>query len=71
VIVGLRSHALDRHPIEIDRDTFVKRTLAMELVELDEQQQAFREKALNAYAVLDRIASSIKPDEPNDLDSRN
>ena len=38
--------ALDRHPIELDRDTFLKRTLAMELVELDELQQAFRDKAL-------------------------
>ena len=38
--------ALDRHPIELDRDTYLKRTLAMELVELDELQQAFREKAL-------------------------
>src|SRR5262245_14774100 len=38
--------ALDRHPIELDRDTFLKRTLAMELVELDELQQVFREKAL-------------------------
>jgi hypothetical protein len=38
--------ALDRHPIEINRDLFLKRTLAMELVELDELQQAFREKAL-------------------------
>jgi len=38
--------ALDRHPIELDRDTFLKRTLAMELVELDELAQAFREKAL-------------------------
>src|SRR5262245_53607415 len=38
--------ALDHHPIELDRDTFLKRTLAMELVELDELQAAFREKAL-------------------------
>jgi hypothetical protein len=38
--------ALDRHPIELDRDTFLKRALAMELVELDELQAAFREKAL-------------------------
>src|SRR5215469_17494125 len=37
--------ALDHHPIELDRDTFLKRTLAMELMELDELQQAFREKA--------------------------
>jgi hypothetical protein len=38
--------ALDRHPIELNRDTFLKRMLAMELVELDELQQAFRDKAL-------------------------
>ena len=38
--------ALDHHPIEPDRDTFLKRTLAMELVELGGLQQAFREKAL-------------------------
>jgi hypothetical protein len=38
--------ALNRHPIELDRDRFLKRTLAMELVELDELQQAFRGKAL-------------------------
>src|SRR5215831_11632633 len=38
--------ALDHHPIELNRDTFLKRTLAMELVELDELQQAFRDKAL-------------------------
>jgi hypothetical protein len=38
--------ALDHHPIELDRDRFLKRTLAMELVELDELQQAFRDKAL-------------------------
>jgi hypothetical protein len=38
--------ALDHHPIELDRDTFLKRTLAMELVELDELQAAFREKAI-------------------------
>jgi hypothetical protein len=35
-----RVAALDHHPIELDRDTFLKRTLAMELVELDELQQA-------------------------------
>jgi hypothetical protein len=38
--------ALDRHPIEVDRDTFLRRTLAMELVELDELAQAFRDLAL-------------------------
>jgi hypothetical protein len=38
--------ALDRHPIELDRDRFLKRALAMELVELDELRHAFRDKAL-------------------------
>jgi hypothetical protein len=27
--------ALDHYPVELDRDTFLKRTLAMELVELE------------------------------------
>ena len=44
--------ALDHHPIELDRDTFLKRTLAMELVELDELQQAFRNKALEDQDVV-------------------
>jgi DNA-binding transcriptional MerR regulator len=43
--------ALDHHPIEIDRDTFLKRTLAMELLELDELQLAFRERALKGHDV--------------------
>ena len=38
--------AVDRHPIELDRDQFLRRTLAMELIELDRLQQAFRDKAL-------------------------
>jgi len=38
--------ALDRHPIELDRDQFLRRTLALELIELDALQQAFRAKAL-------------------------
>jgi len=33
--------ALDHHPIELDRDTFLKRTLAMELVELNELAAGF------------------------------
>jgi hypothetical protein len=37
---------LDHHPIEIDRDKFLKRTLALELLRLDEIEEAFREKAL-------------------------
>jgi hypothetical protein len=35
--------ALDRHPIELDRDQFLRRTLAPELIELDRLQQAFRQ----------------------------
>src|SRR5262249_45340668 len=37
--------ALDRHPIELDRDQFLRRTLALELIELDALQQAFHAKA--------------------------
>lgn len=53
--------APDHHPIELDRDTFFKRTLAMELVKLDELQQAFRAKALDdqdiaAWTLLIKIA---------------
>jgi hypothetical protein len=52
--------ALDQHPIETDRDRFLKRTLAMELVELDELQAAFRAKALKdrdaaAAAILIKV----------------
>src|SRR5215813_4679422 len=38
--------ALDRHPIELDRDRFLKRTLAMELMRLDQLEMAFEGKAL-------------------------
>lgn len=38
--------ALDRHPIEVDRDTYLKRQLALELVRLDELERAFEAKAL-------------------------
>ena len=40
------NEVLDRHPIELDRDTYLKRTLALELLRLDELEEAFREKAL-------------------------
>src|SRR5262252_10449253 len=40
--------ALDKHPIELDRDQFLRRTLALELIELDQLQQAFRDKALES-----------------------
>jgi hypothetical protein len=38
--------ALDRHPIELDRDTYLKRTLALELMRLDQLEMAFESKAL-------------------------
>ncbi len=37
---------LDRHPIEIDRDKYLKRALAMQLLQLDELEVAFRDKAI-------------------------
>ena len=37
---------LDHHPIEIDRDKYLKRTLALELLRLDELEEAFRDKAI-------------------------
>lgn len=40
------NEVLDRHPVELDRDTYLKRTLALELLRLDELEEAFREKAL-------------------------
>ena len=40
------NEVLDRHPIALDRDTYLKRTLALELLRLDELEEAFREKAL-------------------------
>jgi len=49
-------HALlDRHPIEVDRDKYLKRALAMQLLQLDELEVAFRDKA-----IVDRdVASGI------------
>src|SRR5262249_10216765 len=37
---------LDRHPIEVDRDKHLKRALAMQLLQLDELEVAFRDKAI-------------------------
>jgi hypothetical protein len=37
---------LDRHPIELDRDRYLKRQLAMQLLQLDELEVAFRDKAI-------------------------
>jgi hypothetical protein len=38
--------ALDYHPIERDRDTYLKRTLALELMRLDQLEMAFEGKAI-------------------------
>jgi hypothetical protein len=37
---------LDCHPIEVDRDRFLKRTLALQLLQLDEIEEAFHDKAI-------------------------
>jgi DNA-binding transcriptional MerR regulator len=37
---------LDHHPIETNRDQYLKRALALELLHLDEIVEAFRDKAL-------------------------
>jgi DNA-binding transcriptional MerR regulator len=37
---------LDHHPIETNRDQYLKRALALELLHLDEIVEAFRHKAL-------------------------
>jgi hypothetical protein len=37
---------LDRHPIEVDRDKYLKRALAMQLLQLDKLEVAFRDKAI-------------------------
>jgi hypothetical protein len=38
--------ALDYHPIERDRDAYLKRTLALELMRLDQLEMAFEGKAI-------------------------
>src|SRR5215467_4132109 len=42
---------LDRHPIEVDRDKYLKRALAMQLLQLDELEVAFRDKAIRDHDV--------------------
>jgi hypothetical protein len=36
---------LDQHPITVDRDKYLKRALAMQLLQLDQLEVAFRDKA--------------------------
>jgi hypothetical protein len=38
--------ALDQHPVEIDRDKYLKRALALQLLQLDALEVTLREKAL-------------------------
>jgi len=38
--------ALDRHPIELNRDAYLKRTSALELMRLDQLEMAFEGKAI-------------------------
>src|SRR6516165_8290050 len=52
---------LDHHPIELNRDKYLRRTLALELLRLDELEEAFRDKAIvdrdvASGALLVRIA---------------
>jgi hypothetical protein len=42
---------LDRHPITVDRDKYLKRALAMQLLQLDQLEVAFREKAFEDHDV--------------------
>lgn len=42
---------LDRHPIELNRDAYLKRTLALELLRLDQLEMAFEAKALADHDV--------------------
>jgi DNA-binding transcriptional MerR regulator len=37
---------LDSHPIEVDRDKYLKRVLALQLLQLDELEEAFHDKAI-------------------------
>ena len=58
--------ALDKHPIELDRDQFLRRTLALELIELDQLQQAFRARpsriaTLAAGCFCSRLPSGVRP----------
>jgi hypothetical protein len=43
--------ALDQHPIELDRDAYLKRTLALELMRLDQLDMAFEGKAIGEHDV--------------------
>jgi hypothetical protein len=44
--VGEMNAALDRHPLELNRDAYLRRCLALELMQLDRIELAFGHKAL-------------------------
>ncbi len=44
--VDVVNRVLDRHPIEADRDRYLKLVLALQLLHLDELEETFRDKAL-------------------------
>jgi hypothetical protein len=53
--------ALDQHPVSTDRETFLRRTLALELMRLDQLEMAFEDKVLkdkdvSSGALLVKIA---------------
>jgi len=47
VTVDRVHEALDAHPVTTDRELFLRRTLALELMRLDQLEEAFEEKALH------------------------
>jgi hypothetical protein len=47
--------ALDRHPIELNRDEYLKQTLALDLMRLDQLETAFADKALVALDVANGV----------------
>ena len=52
--------ALDRHPIELDRDKFLKRTLAMELMRLDRLEMVFGVITLTSVRPLVSVVQARK-----------
>jgi hypothetical protein len=57
---------LDRHPIKVDRNTYLKRALPMQLLHLDELEVAFRKKDIvdrhvAAGVLLVKVAAQLRP----------
>jgi hypothetical protein len=50
-------NALEHHLIELDRDTFLNRTLAIDLVELDELQRSLPREGTRGSRHLGRCGS--------------